>query len=166
VCLILSFCTLAEARIFGRRHRAEQQYVPQAPAAVPVVDQKAPIVSDKPASVEPAIDNMAEVEKQLLEATNAQRARYGLRALIPHSGILQNCRNHCNWMARMRSMTHQSGPYAENIAMGQSTVHDVVNTWMNSSGHRANILGGYTYAAMTMYTDANGTAFWCQQFSN
>jgi uncharacterized protein YkwD len=54
---------------------------------------------------------------------------------------------------------------AENIAMGQPHSSDVVRSWMNSSGHRANILnGGHLRIGVAAYRTDNGTIFWCQQF--
>ncbi len=53
---------------------------------------------------------------------------------------------------------------AENVAYGYTTANDVMNGWMNSSGHRANILGGYTKIGIgCVYVD--GTYYWSQLFS-
>lgn len=53
----------------------------------------------------------------------------------------------------------------ENIAMGQKTPSEVMNAWMNSSGHRANILNGnYTELGVGIYKDANGSIYWTQMF--
>ena len=50
----------------------------------------------------------------------------------------------------------------ENIAKGQKTPEAVVNAWMNSEGHRSNILNA-NYTQMGLgYT--NGTVYWCQMF--
>lgn len=52
----------------------------------------------------------------------------------------------------------------ENVAYGYTTAKDVMNGWMNSSGHRANILGGYTKIGIgCVYVD--GTYYWAQLFS-
>ena len=54
---------------------------------------------------------------------------------------------------------------AENIAMGQRTSNEVLNSWMNSSGHRANILNrSYRRIGVAAYTTPQGTIYWCQQF--
>lgn len=106
------------------------------------------------------------VEERLLERVNIERSRYGLVALVLDPVIKLHARRHCAWMARTGSMTHGVG-FAENIAMGQSDTDAVVNSWMNSSGHRANILNpNHTKAGMVGYVNDNGTPFWCQQFSN
>jgi uncharacterized protein YkwD len=49
--------------------------------------------------------------------------------------------------------------------MGQTSASEAVTSWMQSSGHRANILdGGYTRIGVAMAHSPNGTAYWCQQF--
>lgn len=53
----------------------------------------------------------------------------------------------------------------ENIAYGQRTPEEVMNSWMNSSGHRANILGSYDYIGIGV-TYKNGTYYWSQFFAN
>ena len=54
----------------------------------------------------------------------------------------------------------------ENIAMGQKTAESVMNGWMNSSGHRANILGnGYKKIGVGYAVNAKGTPYWVQIFA-
>lgn len=53
----------------------------------------------------------------------------------------------------------------ENIAMGQKTPSEVMNSWMNSSGHRANILNStYTELGVGIQKNSNGTIYWTQMF--
>lgn len=53
----------------------------------------------------------------------------------------------------------------ENIAMGQKTPSEVMNSWMNSSGHRANILNSsYTELGVGIQKDSNGKIYWTQMF--
>lgn len=53
----------------------------------------------------------------------------------------------------------------ENIAMGQRTPEEVMDGWMNSSGHRANILNGtFTSIGVGYYVDGAGAAHWVQIF--
>ena len=53
----------------------------------------------------------------------------------------------------------------ENIAYGQSSPAAVVQAWMNSSGHRANILSRDFTTIGVGYTVVNGTACWSQFFT-
>jgi uncharacterized protein YkwD len=104
------------------------------------------------------------VEAQVVEHTNRQRARYGLRPLRIDFGLIRSARRHTQWMTRNNSLQHSSG-VAENIAMGQRSPTDVLNAWMNSSGHRANILNAsYTRIGVAAYRTPQGTTYWCQQF--
>lgn len=53
----------------------------------------------------------------------------------------------------------------ENIAWGQATPEEVMNGWMNSSGHRANILNAnFTKIGVGYYKAANGRKYWSQLF--
>ena len=53
----------------------------------------------------------------------------------------------------------------ENIAYGQTTPQQVVQAWMDSAGHRANILdAGFTHIGVG-YAVVNGTAYWTQLFT-
>lgn len=104
-------------------------------------------------------------EAEIVSQTNAQRARYGLPPLSICPNLMNSARQHCSWMARANSMTHTSAAVAENIAAGQHSPSDAMNSWMNSSGHRANILGrGYSTIGVAAVTGSNGQTYWCQQF--
>ena len=53
----------------------------------------------------------------------------------------------------------------ENIAKGQRTPQEVMNAWMNSSGHRANILNAsFTKLGVGIAKDSNGRLYWTQMF--
>ena len=53
----------------------------------------------------------------------------------------------------------------ENIAYGQRSAEQVMEGWMNSSGHRANILNAqYTAIGVGVYRSASGTLHWVQLF--
>ena len=54
----------------------------------------------------------------------------------------------------------------ENIAWGQQTPKEVVTAWMNSSGHRANIMNpNFTTIGVGYYENERGTDYWCQLFT-
>lgn len=53
----------------------------------------------------------------------------------------------------------------ENIAMGQRTEEEVLKSWMNSRGHRANILNSrYTHVGFGCARTQSGTLYWCACF--
>ena len=119
----------------------------------------------KPASARKAKFKLIQVEKNIVTYTNRQRKRYGLPPLKIDTELVQSAREHAIWMTRHRTLQHTSKPVAENIAMGYPSSQSVVRGWMNSSGHRANILsGGYRRIGVAAYRTARGTIYWCQQF--
>lgn len=105
-------------------------------------------------------------EKNVVERTNAQRARYGLAPLKISKRLVNQARRHAQWMARTGNFQHGNDGVAENIAWGQSGSAEAVGDWMNSSGHRANILGGYTHMGAAWARGSDGRLYWVQQFSS
>jgi len=104
-------------------------------------------------------------EHQVIERTNAQRRFFGLRALEVDHRLVGSARRHTAWMTRNRNLQHTTAPVGENIAMGQRNSGEVVTAWMNSPGHRQNILHtGYRKIGVASYTASDGTIYWCQQF--
>jgi uncharacterized protein YkwD len=70
-------------------------------------------------------------------------------------------------MAQSGNFVHTSKPLAENIALGQRDAAEALSSWMNSSGHRANILSGsYSRIGIAAYQSGgpDGPIYWCQQF--
>ena len=107
---------------------------------------------------------LSKTESAVIAQTNAARARNGLPPLAADGQLMNGARNHARWMARNRSLSHGSG-VAENIAMGQTSATEATSSWMQSSGHRANMLdGGHTRIGVAIAHSADGTAYWCQQF--
>ena len=106
------------------------------------------------------------IEANVISYTNSERARYGLPPLQVDENLMDTAREHCSWMTRSRIFQHTRRAVAENIAMGQPTSQDVLRSWMNSSGHRANILNpGHRRIGVSAYRNENGTIYWVQQFS-
>ena len=126
-----------------------------------------------------AVDNSFEM--QVLNLCNAERAKYGLAPLswdaanlAPGAAIrAQEITVYFSHTrpdgSRCFTAITNPGWVGENIAAGQRTPEEVVNTWMNSSGHRANILNanfrklgvGYVYVPGSMYGH-----YWVQMFSS
>ncbi len=116
-------------------------------------------------NVELAMLELHAVERAIVKKTNQERAESGLPALAIDPALMRSARRHATWMTRKRSLVHTSDPVAENIAMGQRSSTEALRAWMNSSGHRANILNRrYRRIGVAAYVAANGTIYWCQQF--
>jgi len=108
--------------------------------------------------------SLSATESAVIAQTNAARARSGLGPLAADSQLMNGARNHARWMAQNRNLSHGAG-VTENIAMGQNSASEATSSWMQSSGHRANMLGGrHTRIGVAMARSANGTPYWCQQF--
>jgi uncharacterized protein YkwD len=105
------------------------------------------------------------VEEQIIQLTNFERAKYRLPPLEVDTNLMKSARQHATWMTVNQRMVHTNQPVAENIAMGQPTGQDAMRSWMNSSGHRANILnGGHRRIGVAAYRSVSGAVYWCQQF--
>jgi len=129
-------------------------------------DSKATASAADPAAGKSGDAELTEVEQQMLEKTNAQRVRYGLPPLRAVRRLIQTARTHAAWMTNNRTLQHTNQPVGENIAMGQPTTDQAVHDWMNSPGHRANILSAsYTQTGVAAYCTSDGTIYWCQQFA-
>lgn len=112
----------------------------------------------------------------VLDLVNDARVEEGLDPLVMDLRLALSAQAHSEDMTRNNFMSHTgsngSSPgdriteagypaasWSENVAAGQPTAEAVVNAWMNSSGHRANILRaasehvgiGYDYEAGTTY---------------
>jgi len=103
-----------------------------------------------------------DVTSSLLGLVNQARAEAGLGGLSYDGTLVSESCAQSGWMASTGNFSHSSGGSrrAENIAYGYSSAQAVFTAWMNSSGHRANILGaGYTRMGACLA----GT-YWTQQF--
>ncbi|GAA3009927.1 hypothetical protein GCM10010483_63670 [Actinokineospora diospyrosa] len=96
------------------------------------------------------------VAGQVLTITNEERAKAGCSPVALDSRLNQAAQDHSADMSAQNYFSHTSldgrtfvdrakaagytSPGAENIAKGQRTAAQVMTAWMNSAGHRANIL--------------------------
>ena len=104
----------------------------------------------------PAVANQA-LERQVLELINQQRAQGGCDPLVMQRQLSAAAQSHANAMAmknffghasrngtkfssRIKAQGYRGRKYAENIAAGYASAEKVVSIWMNSSGHRVNIM--------------------------
>ncbi|MFC4303668.1 CAP domain-containing protein [Cohnella boryungensis] len=130
----------------------------------------------------PANESMTGYEQEVLRLTNAERQKAGLQPCAGDDSSLNrsaraksqdmavngyfshNSPTYGDPFAMMRSFGVQYQSAGENIAKGQPSPQEVVQAWMNSPGHRANILNGaYTHLGVG-YVANNGQPCWTQQF--
>ena len=158
---------------------AKPAAAPAKPAAAPTKPATAPT---KPAAAAPTSANVGAYEQQVVDLVNKERAAAGLPALKTNAKLAGVAEKKAEDLRDNNYFDHQSPTYGspfdmmkqfgitysaagENIAKGQKTPSDVMNGWMNSPGHRANILNAnFTEIGVGFVTDSNGTTYWVQHF--
>lgn len=121
------------------------------------------------------------MEEQVVDLVNKERALYGLNPLTMNWELSRVARYKSDDMRDNNYFDHQSPTYGspfdmlqkfnisyrtagENIAKGQKTAQAVVTAWMNSEGHRKNILSTNFTEIGVGYSEGKGTTFWTQMF--
>jgi uncharacterized protein YkwD len=126
---------------------------------------------------------LSDYEGQMLERVNQERSAQGLPALCANSKLQQSAQRHSDDQAAHDLMNHTGSDgssmaqriteagyewrgVAENVAAGQDDVSQVMDDWMNSEGHRHNILGDYTMLGVAYAYTSEGVYhhFWTQDF--
>ena len=121
--------------------------------------------------------------QQVVDLTNAQRAAAGLPAVTVHGALNLAAQAHSDDQAARDRMSHTgsdgSNPgqriaatgyvaraWGENVAAGYPDAASVMDGWMNSPGHRANILNGnVTEIGIGVATSARGTLYWTMELA-
>ena len=121
----------------------------------------------------PVITDRNDLTAQLVAETNAERVKYGLKALAVDAGLTAAAQIRAREIAQVFSHTRPDGTscftvsdkvFGENIARGHSSVNRVMAAWMTSEGHRANILRASYGSIGTACVQANGIWCWAQLF--
>jgi uncharacterized YkwD family protein len=145
----------------------------------PVVTKPAPVVTQPTTPVAETPTTVSAYEKQVFDLTNVERAKAGLKPLVLDAKLSSVARTKSQDMHDKKYFSHTSPTYgspfdmmkkfgityswaAENIAQGQRTPQEVVTAWMNSAGHRANILSSSATTLGVGYV-ADGN-YWTQMF--
>lgn len=102
----------------------------------------------------------------LLGLHNRERAQHGLPPLRYDPGLSSQSLRHSQQQANARSMHHSKGTFAaENVAAGQRSEQEVVRDWMNSPGHRRNILDpNLSTVGFGQVAGPDGRIYWTAQF--
>ncbi|MGE5631323.1 MAG: SafA/ExsA family spore coat assembly protein [Caulobacteraceae bacterium] len=130
----------------------------------------------------PNINDVKAWENEVVRLTNIERSKRGLQTLTTNWQLSRVARYKSQDMINKNYFDHQSPTYgspfnmmesfglrfsaaAENIAMGQQSPQEVMNAWMNSPGHRSNILSpAYTQIGVGLAKDKYGRCYWTQHF--
>ena len=154
---------------------ANQPALPAASSAKPSTAQTSPTKTT-------AATANAGPEAQVVTLVNTERANAGCGALTVDSRLTTAARGHSSDMATRNYFSHDTpegvtvgtritntgykwSMVGENIAWGQATAAAVMKDWMNSAGHKANILNcGYKNIGVGLAYDTNRRPYWTQDF--
>jgi uncharacterized protein YkwD len=175
------------APVVGSPVAPTTQGSPQAPAASATATPPPPTAAatapnpSTPRTTKPAGD--PGVEAAVLTLVNQERAKAGCQPLTADSRLATAARLHSEDMAARNFFNHTNpdgvtfdqritkagykwSGAAENIAKGQTTPASVMDSWMNSPGHRANILNcGFKNIGIGVAYQ-NRTPIWTQDFGS
>ena len=129
----------------------------------------------------PEADKELTFAEQVVELVNQERTKAGLNAVTLDQNIasaalvrakeIETSFSHTrpNGSKFSTALTEQGVTFkgaGENIAWGQKSPEAVMQAWMNSKGHRANILNkNFTKIGVGYYQNAAGRNFWTQLFT-
>lgn len=118
---------------------------------------------------------------QVIDLVNQERAKEGLPALKYNEKVAKAALVRAKETESVFDHTRPNGSSfstaltengvvfngaGENIAYGQKSPEEVMKGWMNSPGHRANIMNkNYTSIGVGYYENANGVKYWTQLFT-
>lgn len=118
---------------------------------------------------------------EVIRLTNSARSQNGYAALVEDGALSEAAAVRAREIARSFSHTRPSGASfssalsesgvtylraGENIASGQKSASEVVNAWLNSPGHRANILNSSYSRIGSAGVNIDGTLYWVQLFAD
>ena len=132
---------------------------------------------------EPVSAGQSSMTSQVVSLVNSERAAQGIAALQNDSKLSEIAQQKAEDMAKNQYFSHTAPTYGsafdmlkaagysyktagENIAMGQKSAASVMDGWMHSSGHRANILHtSYEKIGVGYAVSADGMPYWVQIFA-
>ena len=161
---------IAEEEALAKQQQQQQQATPEPQQPAPEPQQ-------------PQV-NPADYKAQVVAIINQERANAGLGSVSQNASLDAVAQIRAQEIAQSFSHTRPDGTNCftildqygipnsaagENIAAGYGTPEEVMTGWMNSDGHRANILNSsFGQVGIGYYTDPNGVygTYWVQMFTN
>lgn len=138
--------------------------------------------TSKPSASPSTSGDYSAFQKKVVDLVNAERSKAGLKPLKMNTQLSKTATLKSQDMAKNNYFDHNSPTYGspfdmmkqygisyrtagENIAMGQTSPEQVMQGWMNSPGHRANILNSsFTQIGVGIAKNSAGRLYWTQQF--
>ncbi|MDF2889996.1 MAG: hypothetical protein K0R80_363 [Clostridia bacterium] len=130
----------------------------------------------------PTMQGIKALESEVVRLVNIERSKQGLQPLKENWELSRVARYKSADMASKNYFAHESPTYGspfrmmesfgikyssagENIAYGQKTPQQVMTAWMNSPGHRSNIMSpSFSQIGVGYATNKNGVPYWTQMF--
>lgn len=130
----------------------------------------------------PNIDDVKKLESEVVRLVNIERSKVGQPPLTHNWELSRVARYKSQDFINKNYFAHQSPTYGsafdmmknygikftaagENIAKGQNSSSIVMKSWMNSAGHRGNILSSaYNEIGVGVAKDSKGNLYWTQMF--
>ena len=133
-----------------------------------------------PEQESPSPEQNVSYVQQVVNLVNEERAKEGLAPLTLDTKVSAAAQVRAREIVTSFSHTRPDGTSfatalkeqnisyrraGENIAWGQKSPEAVMDAWMNSSGHRANIMNPNFTTIGIGYYQVNGVNYWCQLFT-
>ena len=164
----------------------KQDVVPELPDVQPEAPEM-PELPDVPEvqpeeeeQAQPDNNSQKDLQHQVLDLVNSERAKNGLSRVTYDGAVACAAQKRAVETETLFSHTRPDGSRCftaldecgasyrgagENIAMGQATAREVMDDWMNSDGHRANILNpSFTKLGVGVHKTTDGRYCWTQMF--
>ena len=118
------------------------------------------------------------ITEEILKLTNEHRQNIGKPSLSRNTLADNLAKEHTNYMISMSDINHDNfnarfehlqqkvnaRSAGENVAAGYPSAKSVMNGWLNSSGHKANIEGNFTHIGIAAIKDTQGRYYFTQLF--
>ncbi len=118
------------------------------------------------------------ISEEILSLVNQHRESIGKLALIRNSEADKLAADHSNYMISKGAISHDNfglrfqklqqevnaNSAGENVAAGYPTAQAVMQGWLNSPGHKANIEGNFTHIGIASIKDSKGRYYYTQLF--
>lgn len=138
---------------------------------------------DKNDEIQNTPNDASSIQSEVLRLVNIERSKEGLSSLKLSNELSSVATKKSQDMADNNYFSHTSPTYGspfdmmkqfginytsagENIAQGYNSAEAVMNGWMNSPGHKANILSSNFGTLGVGYVNKGGTTYWTQMFTN
>jgi uncharacterized protein YkwD len=143
-----------------------------------------PTAPEPPPAVADPVPSLGGVASAIVELTNGERRNGGLADLRAEARLMHAAQLQADQVASLRRLEHvlpdaqYPAPadrlaaagyawraYGENLASGQRSASEAVTDWMNSPGHRENIMNSaFTEIGVGYSTDSTGRPYYVQVF--